>query len=61
MKDIIGKLEVVINEPDNELVIERCHVKFGPKIITKQSENLRKPFLWICIYLFKYAIKYGII
>jgi hypothetical protein len=37
MKDIIGKLEVVTNEPDNELVIEGCHVKFGPKIIILPS------------------------
>ena len=33
MRDIIGKLEVVKNGPDNELVIEGYHVKFGPKII----------------------------
>ena len=37
MKDIIGKLEVVENEPDNELIIEGCHVKFGPKIIILPS------------------------
>ena len=37
MKDIIGKLEVVTNEPDNKLVIEGCYVKFGPKIIILPS------------------------
>lgn len=51
MKDIIGKLEVVTNEPDNKLVIEGCYVKFGPKIITKQSKNLRKPF-FVDLHLF---------
>ena len=37
MKDIIGKLEIVENEPGNELVIGGCPVKFGPKIIIYPS------------------------
>ena len=37
MKDIIGKLEVVKNEPENELEINGINVKFGPKIIIYPS------------------------
>lgn len=37
MKDIIGKLEVIKTEPENELVINGCQVKFGPKIIIYPS------------------------
>ena len=37
LKDIIGKLEIIKNEPDNELVINGYKVKFGPKIIIYPS------------------------
>ena len=37
MKEIIGKLEVVNDEPENELTILDCNVKFGPKIIIYPS------------------------
>ena len=37
MKEIIGKLEVEKNEPENELVIGGYKVKFGPKIIIYPS------------------------
>ena len=37
MKDIIGKLEIINNEPPNELIIGGCKVSFGPKIIIYPS------------------------
>ena len=37
MKEIIGKLEVVENEPENEVVVNECKIKFGPKIIIYPS------------------------
>ena len=37
MKEIIGKLEVINNEPPNELIIGGCKVTFGPKIIIYPS------------------------
>jgi UDP-sugar pyrophosphorylase len=37
MKEIIGKLEVINNEPPNELTIEGCKIIFGPKIIIYPS------------------------
>jgi UDP-sugar pyrophosphorylase len=37
MRDIIGKLEVIKTEPENELVIHGINVKFGPKIVIYPS------------------------
>ena len=37
LKEIIGKLEVIKDGPDNELVINGCDVKFGAKIIIYPS------------------------
>jgi UDP-sugar pyrophosphorylase len=37
MKEVIGKLEVVNNEPPNELTIGGCKITFGPKIIIYPS------------------------
>ena len=37
LKEICGKLEVINTEPENELNIEGCCVKFGPKIIIYPS------------------------
>ena len=37
MKEIIGKLEVIKNGPENELIIDGCKVIFGPKIIIYPS------------------------
>ena len=37
MKDILGKLEIVENEPENEVVVDECKIKFGPKIIVYPS------------------------
>ena len=37
MKEVIGKLEVINNEPPNELIIGDCKVTFGPKIIIYPS------------------------
>ena len=37
MKEIIGKLEIINNEPDNEITIGGFKVKFGPKIIIYPS------------------------
>ena len=37
MKDIIGKLEVINSEPDNEIIIGGFRVNFGPKIIIYPS------------------------
>jgi UDP-sugar pyrophosphorylase len=33
MKEIIGKLEIVEKEPENEVIVDECKIKFGPKII----------------------------
>ena len=37
MKEIIGKLEIINTEPQNELIIGDCKVSFGPKIIIYPS------------------------
>jgi UDP-sugar pyrophosphorylase len=37
LKDILDKLEVIHNEPENEVTIEDCKIKFGPKIIIYPS------------------------
>ncbi|MBO6195348.1 MAG: UTP--glucose-1-phosphate uridylyltransferase, partial [Bacilli bacterium] len=37
MKEVIGKLEIINNEPPNELIIGDCKVTFGPKIIIYPS------------------------
>ena len=37
MKEICGKLEVIKKEPENEIIIEGLHIKFGPKIIIYPS------------------------
>ena len=37
MEEIIGKLEVVKSEPENEVVVDECKIKFGPKIIIYPS------------------------
>ena len=37
MKEIIGKLEIINNEPPNEFNIEGCKITFGPKIIIYPS------------------------
>ena len=37
MKEICGKLEVIKTEPENEIIIEGLHIKFGPKIIIYPS------------------------
>ena len=37
MKEIIGKLEIIKSEPDNEITIGGFNVKFGPKIIIYPS------------------------
>ena len=37
MKEVIGKLEIVKTEPQNELVIGDCDISFGPKIIIYPS------------------------
>lgn len=37
MEQIIKKLEVVNTEPENEVVIDGCKIKFGPKIIVYPS------------------------
>ena len=37
MKEIIGKLEIIKNEPENEIIIGGFKVKFGPKIIIYPS------------------------
>ena len=37
MKEIIRKLEIVENEKENEVVIEECSIKFGPKIVIYPS------------------------
>ena len=37
MKEIIGKLEIIKNGPDNEITIGGCKVNFGPKIIIYPS------------------------
>ena len=37
MQEICGKLEIVKTEPENELVINGCKVKFGPKIVIYPS------------------------
>ena len=37
MEQIIKKLEVVNTEPENEVVIDECKIKFGPKIIVYPS------------------------
>ena len=33
LKDILEKLEVIYSESENEVIIEDCKIKFGPKII----------------------------
>ena len=37
MKDILGKLEIINNEPENSVMIEDCKITFGPKIIIYPS------------------------
>ena len=37
MKDILGKLEIINNEPENTVMIEDCKITFGPKIIIYPS------------------------
>ena len=37
MKDILGKLEVIKNEPENAVMIEDIKITFGPKIIVYPS------------------------
>ena len=37
MTEICGKLEVIKKEPENEIIIEGRHIKFGPKIIIYPS------------------------
>ena len=37
MKEVLGKLEGINNEPPNELIIEDCKATFGPKIIIYPS------------------------
>ena len=37
MKEIIGKLEIVENEPENVVIIDECKINFGPKIIIYPS------------------------
>ena len=37
LKEILGKLEVINNEPANEVMIEDCKITFGPKIIIYPS------------------------
>ena len=37
LKEILDKLEVIHNEPENEVTIEDCKIKFGPKIIIYPS------------------------
>ena len=37
LKDILDKLEIVHNEPENEVTIEDCKITFGPKIIIYPS------------------------
>ena len=37
MRDVIGKLEIIHNEPENLVIIEDCKITFGPKIIIYPS------------------------
>ena len=37
LRDVLGKLEVVNTEPENEVIIEDCKITFGPKIIIYPS------------------------
>ena len=37
LKDVLGKLEVVYNEPENIVIIEDLKIAFGPKIIINPS------------------------
>ena len=37
LKDVLGKLEVIYNEPENEVIIEDIKITFGPKIIIYPS------------------------
>ena len=37
MKEIIGKLEILETEPENEIIVDECKIKFGPKIVVYPS------------------------
>ena len=37
LKEIIGKLEIIKKEPENELIIQDNRINFGPKIIIYPS------------------------
>ena len=37
LKDVLHKLEVVYDEPENEVTIEDCKITFGPKIVIYPS------------------------
>ena len=37
LRDVLGKLEVVYNEPENEVIIEDIKITFGPKIVIYPS------------------------
>ena len=37
MKDVLGKLEVIQTEPENEVMIEDRKITFGPKIVIYPS------------------------